>query len=119
MDPYSLATGVSLAGAAMMMVAIIYMLTYSLRAFSSRSGILSVKFVIYSLLYFFGSTIILFMGSYWLSAMARIPVNGLPYYLNIGASALMLGAILHIICGLLAAFLYLRDRYRIRRISVK
>jgi len=112
MDLISVATGISLLSAAAMMVAIIYILTYILRSFSSKSGILPAKFVLWSLFYFFGSTIFLFMGSNWLSDLARVPIDGTPFFLNIGASALMLNVILHVFCGSLVALIYLRDRYR-------
>jgi len=114
MDPFALTVGVSLISAAAMFVAIIYILTYIIGSFSSRSGVMSLKFVLFSLLYFFGSTLLFIVGSDWLSGLARVPVDGVPYFLNIGASALALAALLHICCGFLTSFMYLRGRYRAR-----
>lgn len=105
---------ISILSAALMMVAIIYILTYILGAFSSKSRVMSLKFVLSSLFYFFGSTIFLVVGSEWVSALARVPIDGLPFFLNVGAGALAFAALLHISCGFLAAFMYLRDRYRAR-----
>jgi hypothetical protein len=112
MDLLSIATGVSLLSAAMMLAAIVYILTYILRSFSSKSGILPARFVLWSLFYFFGSAIPLFMGSEWLSHLARVPIDGKPFFLNIGASALILNVVLHIFCGFLVVLIYLKDRYR-------
>lgn len=112
MDLYPVAVVVSLLSGVVMLVAIIYILTYILRSFSSKSGILPARYVLLSLGYFFGSTVFLFTGSYWLSDLARVPIDGTPLFLNIGASALMLSVILHIFCGSIVALIYLRDRYR-------
>ena len=110
LDVYAVATAVSLLSAVFMMLAIIYIVTYILGSFSSRSGTMSPRVVIVTLLYFFGSTTFLVYGSGWLSDLARVKINGTPFYLRIGASALALSAILHIFCGLTTAFLYLRGR---------
>ena len=112
MNTVSVAVALSLLSGVVMLVAIIYMLTYILRSFSSKSGILPGKFVLGSLVYFFGSTIFLFMGSEWLRDLARVPVDGIPFFLNIGAGSLLLSVILHIFCGSLVTLIYLRDRYR-------
>lgn len=105
---------VSLSSAVVMIAAIVYILTYIVGSFSSRSGVMSLKFVLCSLFYFFGSTIILLIGSEWVSGLARVPMDGVPYFLNVGAGALSLAALLHIGCGFLTAFMYLRGRYRWR-----
>lgn len=94
-----------------MMVAIIYIITYILGSFSSRSGAMSLRFVLFSLSYFFGSTVFIFIGVEWLIDVARVrALEGHSFYLNIGASALALAALLHVICGLLTALLYLRGQ---------
>lgn len=89
-----------------MLAAIIYMLTYVLGSFSSRSGAMSLNVVVWSLLYFFGSTIFLVMGVRWLSDLARQHA----YFLNIGASALSLNALLHVACGFLTVSMYLKGQ---------
>lgn len=114
MDLFSISIGFSLLSAVVMFVAIIYIITYVIGSFSSRSGAMSLKFVLFSLLYFFGSTILLLMGSEWLADLARVPLDGLPYYLNVGAACLAFAALLHICCGFLAAFMYLKGRYSVR-----
>jgi hypothetical protein len=102
---------ISLASVAAMIGAIVYILTYILGSFSSKSGSMSLKFVLYTLFYFFGSTIILSIGVEWLMDLARSRAQaGTAFYLNIGASALALNAILHIFCGFLTALLYLKGR---------
>jgi biotin transporter BioY len=94
-----------------MMGVIVYLLTYVLGSFSSKSGSMSLRFVLVCLLYFFGSTIFLYIGVEWLSGLARMRTQeGLPFYLNIGASALALTAVLHIFSGLITAFLYVRGQ---------
>lgn len=114
MDLLLINTIVSLLSAIAMFVAIIYILTYILGSFSSKSGTISPKLVLFSLTYFFGSTIFMFMGVEWLSGLSQAYWRQRPesdiFALNIGASALGLNALLHIICGLLTAFLYLRGR---------
>ena len=101
----------SLFSAALMMGAIIYILTYIIGSYSSRSGSMSLKVVLYSLLYFFGSTIPLFMGVEWLTEVARARTQGgQSFYLNIGASALALAALLNLICGFLTVFLYVKGQ---------
>lgn len=115
MDPVSLAIALSLLSVVAMMAAIIYILTYILGTFSLKSRVISPKFVFGSLFYFFGSTILLFMGVEWLRNLAGVSMDGRPFILNIGASALVLNSILHILCGLLTSVVYLRDRYRIRK----
>jgi len=110
MDVYAVATVISLLSAVLMMTSIIYILTYILGSFSSKSGTMSPRFVLFSLFYFFGSTVFLVMGSGWLSDLARVKIDGIPFYLKIGASALALSAILHVFCGLTTAFLYWRGK---------
>lgn len=111
MDPSTINIAAGILSTVMMMAAIIYILTYILGTFSSRSvGGMPTKFVVVTLLYFFGSAAILFFGVEWLSGLARVDMNGIPYYLNIGASGLALNALLHISCGILTALLYLRGQ---------
>lgn len=100
---------VSLISGGMMLGAIVYILTYVLGSFSSRSGTQSPKVVVLSVAYFFGTTVPLVLGVEWLTEVARQrTVQGQPFYLNIGASALALNALLHVSCGFLAIFLYVR-----------
>ena len=103
---------VSLFAAALMMVDIVYILTYIIGSYSSRAGSMSMKVVLFSLLYFFGSTIFLFMGVEWLTQMA---LAGTSFYLSIGASALALAGFLNIICGFLTLFLYVRGQVSLGR----
>jgi len=111
MDLISINTVVSLLGAVEMMIAIVYILTYILGTYSSKSGSMSLRFVLQSLLYFWGSTIFLFMGVNWLTDVAISRTQGGEgFYLNIGASALALAALLNILCGFLTAFLYVRGQ---------
>jgi len=111
MDPLSINIVVSLSSAVVMMVAIVYILTYILGTFSSKSGSMSLRFVLQSLLYFWGSTIFLFMGVNWLTDVAISRTHGGEvFYLNIGASALALTALLNILCGFLTVFLYVRGQ---------
>jgi hypothetical protein len=114
MDLFTISIGLSLLSAVVMFTAIIYIITYVIGSFSSRSGVMSLKFVLFSLLYFFGSTILLIMGSEWLAELARVPHDGLPYFLNVGAGCLALAALLHICCGSLTALMYLRGKYSVR-----
>jgi hypothetical protein len=110
-DLISINVVVSLLGAVEMMVAIVYILTYILGTYSSKSGSMSLRFVLQSLLYFWGSTIFLFMGVNWLTDVAISRTQGGEgFYLNIGASALALAALLNILCGFLTAFLYVRGQ---------
>lgn len=111
---------ISLVSGGMMFAAVVYILTYVLSSFASRSGTQSPKVVVFSLIYFFGTTVPLVLGVEWLSEVAsQRAAQGQAFYLNIGASALALNAVLHILCGLLAIFLYVRGRMsegiRIRR----
>jgi hypothetical protein len=92
MDLLLINTVVSLISAVAMFVAIIYILTYMLGSFSSRSGSMSPRVVLFSLSYFFGSTVLLFLGVEW--------------------SALAVNALLHILCGFLTAFLYLKGNFQ-------
>ena len=108
MDLLFVNTLVSLLSAVLMMVAIIYILTYILGSFSSKSGAMSLKFVLYSLLYFFGSTVFLFIGVEWLT---DLPAQaGQSFYLNIGASALALATLLHLLCGFLTVLMYVKGQ---------
>ena len=112
MDLLTLNIIVSLLSAAAMMAAVVYILVYILGSYSSKSGTMSPRLVLISLTYFFGSTVVLFIGVEWLGGLSRDYWRQNPgvsvFALNIGASALGLNALLHIICGLLTVFLYLR-----------
>ena len=109
MDPSAINIIAGISSAVTMMAAIIYILTFILGSFSSRSGAMSLKFALFSLLYFFGSTIFLVIGVQWLNDLARIPVNGgTPFFLNMGASVLALNSLLHAFCGFLVAFVYVK-----------
>jgi len=114
MDLLTLNIIVSLLSATAMFAAIVYILIYILGSFSSKSGTMSPRLVLISLTYFFGSTIVLFIGVEYLSGISQDYWRQNPgvsvFALNIGASALGLNALLHIICGLLTALLYLRGR---------
>ncbi len=108
MDLVSINVLVSILSAFVMMAAIIYVLTFILSSFSSRSGAMPFKVASLSLLYFFGSTIFLFMGVEWLMDQNA---SATPFdYPSYGAGALGLNALVHIFCGLLSAFLYLRGQ---------
>lgn len=96
--------------AALMVLAVVYILTYILGFFSS-TRVLSPKVVLFSLSYFFGSAILLFKSVEWYYDLAHTRTQvGTSFYLNIGASALGLAAILHILCGSLTVLLYLRGQ---------
>jgi len=100
---------INLLSGAMMLGSIIYMITFMLGSFSSKSGAQSIKTVLLSLLYFFGSTIPLIWGVEWSMAVARERALGPEaFYLNIGASGLALSAFLNICCGLLTIGLYVK-----------
>ena len=100
---------INLLSGAMMLGSIIYMITFMLGSFSSKSGAQSIRTVLLSLLYFFGSTIPLFWGVEWSMEIARERALGpQAFYLNIGASGLALAAFLNICCGLLTLGLYLK-----------
>jgi len=102
---------VSLLSAVGMMAGIIYMLTYILGHFSSKSGTMSLRVVLCSLFYFFGSTILLLMGVQWFIDVSSVQAQGSKgFFLNIGASALALTALLNLLCGFLTLFLYLRGQ---------
>lgn len=112
MDLLTLNIIVSFISVTAMMAAIVYILVYILGSYSSKSGAMSSRLVAISLTYFFGSTIILFIGVEWLGGLSRDYWRQNPgvsvFALNVGASALGLNALLHIVCGVLTAFLYLR-----------
>jgi len=110
MDPASIIILAGIVSSVAMLSAIVFMLTYVLGSFSIKSRVMSPKVVGGSLLYFFGSTILLFMGAQWLSDLARVPMDGIQFHLNVGAAVLALNATLHVFCGLLTAFIYLRRR---------
>jgi len=114
MDLLLINTVISLVSVVVMLAAIIYILTYVLGSFSSKSGTMSLKSMLYSLFYFFGSTIFIFMVIGWLTGLSRTTYIQFPgryaFALNIGASALAMNGILHIFCGFLTAFLYLKGR---------
>lgn len=107
---------VSIFSATMMMAAIIYLLTYALGSFSSKSGSMSLRFVLYSLLYFFGSTVLLFMGVEWLTGIAQAQTGReMAFYLNIGAAGLALTAVLNTFSGFITGLLYVRGQMSQRR----
>ncbi len=107
---------VSILSVVMMMAAIIYLLTYSLGSFSSKSGSMSLRFVLSSLVYFFGSTVLLFMGVEWLTGVALAQTGrDIAFYLNIGAAALALTAVLNIFSGFITGLLYVRGQMSQRR----
>ncbi len=114
MDLLLLNTVISLVSVAVMFAAIIYILTYILGSFSSKSGTMSLRFVLGSLFYFFGSTIFIFIIIEWLTGISRtyyiLHPERYSFALNIGASALALNCALHIFCGFITALLYLRGR---------
>lgn len=110
MDLISINILVGTVSSVAMFVAIIFMLTYVLGSFSTKSRVMSPKVVGGSLVYFFGSTILLFMGVEWLSDLARVPADGIPFYLNIAASVLALNAALHVFCGFLVVFISLKNK---------
>jgi len=100
---------VSWLSGAMMMASIIYTITFILGSFSSKSGAQSLKTVLLSLLYFFGSAIPLFMGVNWLMQIAIERLQGTQsFYLNVGASTFALAALLNIFCGILTVGLYVK-----------
>ncbi len=109
MDFITLNVLISLLSGAMMMAGIVYMITFMLGSFSSKSGAQSLKTVLLSLIYFFGSTIPLFIGVEWLMQVAIQRLQGAQsFYLNIGASAFALTALLNICCGFLTIGLYVK-----------
>jgi hypothetical protein len=111
MDLETLNVIVSLLSAAMMLVAIVYIFAYILGSFSSRSGAQSLRVVLFSIAYFFGTTVPIFLGVEWFTQLARERmVSGQAFFLNIGASALALSGLLHVLCGFLTIFLYVRGQ---------
>ncbi|UCG44891.1 MAG: hypothetical protein JSV58_05735 [Candidatus Bathyarchaeota archaeon] len=102
---------VSLFAAALMLIDIVYVLIYIIGSYSSRSGSMSLRAVLLSSLYFFGSAGIIFWGIDWLTkvALARTQ-GGASFFLNIGASALALAGSLNIVCGAITLFLYVRGQ---------
>lgn len=113
MDLYALNILLSMFSAVMIIAAIVYMLYYLLGSFSSRSGAVeSIRIVIFSLFYFFGSAIGLYLGVEWMTRLAYTRTAGgdVAFFLNIGASALALNAVIHFFCGFLTIFLYLRGK---------
>lgn len=95
----------------LMMVAVIYMLTYIVGSIASRSGTVSLRVLLSSLIYSFGSAIFLFTGVDWFYALAHVRLQrGMPFYLYVGTSALGMTLIMHVLCGCLTAFLYLRGK---------
>ncbi len=102
---------ISILSVVMMMAAIIYLLTYSLGSFSSKSGSMSLRFVLSSLVYFFGSTVLLFMAVEWLTGIALAQTGqNIGFYLNIGAAALALTAVLNVFSGFITGLLYVRGQ---------
>jgi len=114
MDLLLINTVISLVSVAVMMAAIIYILTYILGSFSSKSGTMSPRFVLSSLFYFFGSSIFSLIVIEWLTGLSRtyfiLHPEKYSFALNIGASALALNCALHIFCGSITALLYVKGR---------
>lgn len=95
--------------ATLMMAGIVYILYYVLGSFSSKSGAQSMRVFLFSLFYFFGSAIPILMGVEWLTQLARTRAEtGQPFFLNLGAGALGLNALVHFFCGFITILLYLR-----------
>lgn len=119
MDLIQINVVVSLFSAAMMLAAIIFIITYGVGSFSSKPGEISRKIVLLSLFYFFGSPIFLFMGVGWLTEQILIirtqQPSLSPFSLNIGASALGFAAVLNVFCGLVTAYLYLKGNLTVNR----
>ncbi|NIU39744.1 hypothetical protein GWN65_07180 [Candidatus Bathyarchaeota archaeon] len=116
MDLVQINVIISILSVVMMMAAIIYLLTYSLGSFSSKSGSMSLRFVLSSLVYFFGSTVLLFMGVEWLTGIALAQTGqNIGFYLNIGAAALALTAVLNVFSGFITGLLYVRGQMSQRR----
>jgi hypothetical protein len=100
---------INLLSGAMMLGSIVYMITFMLGSFSSKSGAQSIRTVLLSLLYFFGSMIPLFWGVEWSMEIARQRAQGPEaFYLNISASGLALAAFLNLCCGVLTIGLYVK-----------
>jgi len=100
---------INLLSGAMMLGSIVYMITFMLGSFSSKSGAQSIRTVLLSLLYFFGSMIPLFWGVEWSMEIARQRAQGQEaFYLNISASGLALAAFLNLCCGVLTIGLYVK-----------
>jgi hypothetical protein len=110
MDPTTINILVGTASSVAMFVAIIFMLTYVLGSFSTKSRVMSPKVAGGSLVYFFGSTILLLIGVEWLSDLASVPADGMPFYLRVGASVLALNAALNVFCGFLVVFIFFRNK---------
>lgn len=112
MDLLFVNTAVSLFSAVAMMATIIYTITYVLGSFSAKSRVMSPKFALCSLFYFFGSTVFLFMGVEWLADVARVARASAsqPYFMSVGAIALGFTALLNLFCGFLTAFLCFREQ---------
>jgi len=110
MDLTQLNIVVSTLSAALMMIAIIYLLTYVLGSFSSKSGSMSLRFVASSFVFFAASSFILFKGVEWFSELARIRTETGAFYLNIGASGLALTALFYIFSGFITVALYLKGQ---------
>ena len=89
----------SLISAVMQMAATILVLSCVVNFFSLKPGG-SLKVVYFSLFYFFGSSIFLFIGASWLSEFS-IPVN---FY--VGISAFVEAFLVHIVYGSLIAVFY-------------
>lgn len=107
---------VSLFAAALMMVDIVYVLIYITGSYSSRSGSMSMRVVLLSSLYFFGSAILIFLGVDWLTQVALSRAEGgASFFLNIGASAFALAGFLNILCGFITVFLYVRGQVSLGR----
>lgn len=111
MDLTQLNIVVSTMSAVLMLIVIIYLLTYVLGSFSSKSGSMSLKFVTSSLVFFSVSSFVLFKGVEWFSELARMRTEtGTAFYLNIGASGLALTAIFYAFSGFITVALYLKGQ---------
>lgn len=110
MDPTTINILVGTASSVAMFVAIVFMLTYVVGSFSTKSRLMSPKVAGGSAVYFFGSTILLFFGMQWLNDLASVPADGLPFYLRVGAAVLALNSVLHVFCGLLVVFIFVRNK---------
>jgi hypothetical protein len=92
------------------MASIILILTFCLGFFSSTPKILeSTKVTLGSLVYFFGSAALCYVGVNWLIGIAQARyAERLVFYLNIGASAMGITFLLHVSFGFLIVFLFWR-----------
>ncbi len=108
MDPLDFLLGV--VGSIMQIAAVIITISLSIRFFSTTSET-SPKVVRYSLLYLFGSAIILYVGTRRLMEIAgRGWLEGERLIWFAGTSSLAGTAVLNLLCGFLIVILYLSTR---------